>query len=137
MVQPVMVKQAMVSEVHMDLDMEVAVMTEGMMTEHIPHVMCTATGVQHQLEKQPTPGLALSGIMDVLQHERLGLMIDRRAACHPGSKQHSRCMTEQRSVFCGDCRSRVMKSIDGTDCLFAAGAQMCTHIQLARSAGLQ
>lgn len=89
-VQPVMVKQAMASEVHMDLGMEVAVMTEGMMTEHIPRVMCTAIGVQHQLEKQPTLDLALTEIMGVLQHGQLGLMIGQQAACHPGSKQHSK-----------------------------------------------
>lgn len=98
-VQPVLVKQAMVIEVHTDLGMEVVGMTEGMMTEHTPHVMCTATGVQHQVVKQPTPGLALSGIMDALQHGQQGLMIGRQAACHPGSKQHSRCVTEQRSTF--------------------------------------
>ena len=87
-----MVKQAMVSEVHMDLGMEAVGMIEGTMIEDTPRVMYTATGVQHQPEKQPTPGLALSGIMDVLQLEQLGRMIGRQAACHPGSKQqHSTC----------------------------------------------
>lgn len=93
MVQPVMAKQAMVSAAHMDLGMAVVGTIEGMMTEDTHPVMCTATGVQHQLEKQPTHGLGLTGTMAALQHERQALMIGRPAACHPGSKQHSRCVT--------------------------------------------
>lgn len=97
-VQPVMVKQDMVSAVHTDLGMEVVDMTEDMMTEHMPHVMCTTAGVQHQLVKQHTPGLALSATMDALQHEQQGLMIGQQAACLRGSKQHTRYTTDQRST---------------------------------------
>lgn len=95
--QPVTVKQGMVSVLRTDLVMEVVAMTEDMMTEHTLHVMCTATGVQHQLVKH-TPGPALSGTMDALQHGQQGLMTERQAACLPGSKQHSSCGTEQRSM---------------------------------------
>lgn len=69
----------------MDLVMEAVGMTEGMTTEHIPLVMCTAVGVQHQLGKQHTPGLGLNVTMDALQHEQQGLMIGQQAACRLGS----------------------------------------------------
>lgn len=93
MVQPVMAKQAMVSVAHTGLGMAVVGMTEDMMTEGTHPVMSTAIGVQHQLEKQHTQGLGLTGIMAALQHGQQGLMIGRLAACHPGSEQHSRCVT--------------------------------------------
>ena len=79
-VELVMVKQVMVSVVHMGLDMGAVGMTEGTMTEHTPLVMHIAAGVQLQLEKGHIPGLALSETMDALQREQEVRMIALLAA---------------------------------------------------------
>lgn len=80
MVDQPMVNQDM-SVVHMVLAMAPRHMTEAMMTGDMVGVNPTAAGVQRQLVKEHTPGLAQRGIMHALQHEHLGRMTDRHPAC--------------------------------------------------------
>ncbi len=80
-----MVMQVIVSEGHMDLAMVVRHMIGAMTTGVMVGVMHTAVGLQHQLVKVLTLGLALRGSMLDLQREHLVHMRGRQPACNRDS----------------------------------------------------
>ena len=137
-VELLLVKQDMVSVVHMALAMEVVDTTGGMMTGDIRHVKHIAAEVQHQLEKGPIPGLALNETMGALQREQEVHMIALLAAWPLDSSTAEALLAAQHPSAIANARLCVTR-LEAKMPFITAGAQTCRHVQPAtvQSASLQ